>query len=235
MSEVKRTTNNILYTESDMLETASLLIADDHELIRSGLRQVLIRSGARPPVEAGNGLQALQLIREKSPDIAILDIEMPKMSGYEVARELHDEQHTTAIVFLTMHRDQQLFNRAMDINVQGFVLKENTVAEIVQCVNTVLSGRYYVSPAMSEYLLRRSTAGRGADGVTPVEKIELLTSSERVVLKHLAGMKTSQEIAAELHVSIKTVQNHRNNICSKLGLKGAHALLKFALENEAEL
>lgn len=218
-----------------MLDKASLLIADDHELIRGGLRQVLARHGVSSLIEAENGEQALSLIRAQRPDVAILDFEMPLMSGYDVALELHKEGHNTAIVFLTMHRDQQLFNKAMDIDVRGFVLKENTVAEIVQCVNTVLSGRYYVSPAISDYLLRRNAANRGKKEISPAEQINGLTHTERQVLKQLATMKTSQEIADYMHVSLKTVQNHRNNICSKLGLKGTHALLKFAIENTSEI
>lgn len=218
-----------------MLDKASLLIADDHELIRGGLRQVLARHGVSSLIEAENGEQALSLIRAQRPDVAILDFEMPLMSGYDVALELHKEGHKTAIVFLTMHRDQQLFNKAMDIDVRGFVLKENTVAEIVQCVNTVLSGRYYVSPAISDYLLRRNAANRGKKEISPAEQINGLTHTERQVLKQLATMKTSQEIADYMHVSLKTVQNHRNNICSKLGLKGTHALLKFAIENTSEI
>ena len=121
----------------------------------------------------------------------------------------------------------------MDIGVKGYVLKENTVSEIVQCVNTVRKGKHYLSPAISEFLIRRNQ--RLISTASDKDGLNLLTPTERKVMKQLAQMKTSQEIADELSVSLKTIQNHRNNICSKLGLSGAHALLKFAMEHSGKL
>ncbi len=208
---------------------ANVLIADDHELIRGGLRTVLQAQTHYQVVEAKNGLHALTIIREQKLDVAILDIEMPEMSGYEVAKKVREEGLPVKIIFLTMFKDESMFNKAMDIGVKGYVLKENTVTDILNSVNTVLEGRYYLSPAISDFLMRRNsnTQAKESSG-----ELDQLTSAEMTVLNQLAEMKTSQEIAETLHVSVKTVQNHRNNICSKLGLNGAHALLKFALENK---
>jgi DNA-binding NarL/FixJ family response regulator len=212
-----------------MANSVTILIADDHELIRGGLRTVLQTNTEHQVMETGSGAEALKMIRERKPDVAILDIEMPGMSGYEVAQKVREEGLPVKIIFLTMFKDESMFNKALDIGVKGYVLKENTITEILNSLNTVLDGRYYLSPAISDFLMRRNTntqakASKGA--------LDQLTAAELTVLDQLAEMKTSQEIAETLHVSVKTVQNHRNNICSKLGLNGSHALLKFALENK---
>jgi len=134
-----------------------ILIADDHSLIRSGLRQTLDSEPSYTITEVDNGKKALKLIREKKFDLAILDIEMPEMTGFEVAQKVHNESILIDIIFLTMFKDETLFNKAMDIGVKGYVLKENTVSEIQKCVETVFSGSYYLSPAISEFLIRRNT------------------------------------------------------------------------------
>ncbi|MEP1151298.1 MAG: response regulator transcription factor [Balneola sp.] len=210
-----------------------LLIADDHGLIRKGLKQVLEAESDFDIKEAENGKQALEIIRTENPDMAILDIEMPELTGFEVAKKVHSESIPIDLIFLTMYKDETMFNNAMDIGVKGYVLKENTVSEIIDCISAVLKGEYYLSPAISHYLIRRSN---GASNKASDKKgINLLTDSERTILKLVSEMKTNQEIAKDLSVSSKTVKNHRNNICNKLGLTGTHALLKFAIENEAKL
>lgn len=214
-----------------MPDTLTILIADDHDLIRSGLRLVLESEARHTILEAGTGSDALEMMRSRKPDIALLDIEMPGMSGFDAAKAALTEGTSTDIVFLTMWKDETLFNRAMDLGVKGYVLKENTVSEILQCVKTVMDGRYYVSPALTDYLVRRSSPGRPGSKATRLDK---LTPAERSILAQLSEMKTNQEIAATLFISVKTVQNHRNNICAKLGLNGAHALLKFAIENKRD-
>lgn len=205
----------------------TILIADDHELIRGGLRSVLQSQTPHQVIDCGNGVQALGRIRDSQIDVAILDIEMPGMSGYEVAKQVFSEGVDVKIIFLTMFKDESMFNKALDIGVKGYVLKENTVTDILNCLTTVLEGRYYLSPAISDFLVRRNMDAQPKSSSTGLNQ---LTAAEMIVMDQLAEMKTSQEIAETLHVSVKTVQNHRNNICSKLGLNGSHALLKFALE-----
>jgi DNA-binding NarL/FixJ family response regulator len=214
-----------------MPDSVSLLIADDHELIRGGLRNVLQSNTAYQVTETGDGIEALRMIRERKLDVAILDIEMPGLSGYEVAKHVFDEGLPVSVIFLTMFKDESLFNKALDIGVKGYVLKENTVAEILSCLNAVLAGNYYLSPAISDFLVRRNL--KPVAPVVSTRGLDLLSPAERNVLKHLAMMKTNQDIATDLFISVKTVQNHRNNICHKLGLNGTHALLKFALEMKA--
>ncbi|MFA6541737.1 MAG: response regulator transcription factor [Bacteroidota bacterium] len=210
-----------------------ILIADDHSIVRRGLRQVLETDRNLEVIEAENGEEALRLIRELRPAMAILDVEMPKMTGFDVARRVNDESMSVAIVFLTMFNDEMMFNKAMDIGVKGYVLKENTITEILQCISSVFDGKYYLSPSISDFLIKRNA--RLVSPASDQKGINLLTPSERKLLKLLSEMKTSKEIAETLNISVKTVANHRNNICDKLGLRGAHALFKFAAENASRL
>mgnify|MGYP003132182763 CR=1 FL=1 len=211
----------------------SVLLADDHALIREGLRQVIEQNKDYHIIEADNGNDALRIIREKKPHIAILDIDMPGINGFEVAKRVHNEGISIDIIFLTMHKDESLFNKAMDIGVKGYVLKENTVTEILKSVDIVLAGKHYLSPEISDFLINRNT--KLATPATDKEGLHLLTPAEKNILKLLATMKTNQEMAEMLNVSIKTVQNHRHNICSKLDISGTHALLKFAIEHSEQL
>lgn len=206
-----------------------IVIADDHALIRNGLRQILQERPNTDILEAENGAIALDLIIKEKPQMAILDIEMPKMTGFDVAKQVHQQSLSVNVVFLTMLKDEAIFNKAMDIGVKGYVLKENTVSEILRCVDTVSSGKYYLSPDISDFLIRRNT--NMMSPASDSKGIDQLTAAEKGILDQVAEMKTNQEIAESLTISIKTVQNHRNNICNKLGLSGTHALLKFAVEH----
>ena len=216
-----------------MDKAVSIVIVDDHELIRKGLKQVLEERSNLTLFEASNGKEALEVIREQKPEIAILDIEMPVLTGLEVAKSVQNEGLSIEIIFLTMYNDESMFNKAMDIGVKGYVLKENTVSEIVQSLKAVMDGKYYVSPAISDFLLRRNS--KFISPASDASGLYLLTPSERNMLRLVGEMKTNQEIAVLLNISIKTVQNHRNNMCNKLGLKGTHALLKFAVDQSSQL
>lgn len=209
------------------------LIADDHPLMLKGLRQVLEAQKGLEIITAKDGGDALECIYEHKPRVAILDIEMPNMTGFEVAQQVHHEGISIDIVFLTMYKDESLFNKAMDIGVKGYVLKENTVSEIIQCVKAILNGKHYLSPAISDFLIRRNN--KLVASASDKDGLNSLTKTERKIIKQLADMKTSQEIADKFNVSIKTIQNHRNNICNKLGLSGTHALLKYALEHASRI
>lgn len=215
------------------MEDITIVIADDHALIRKGLVTVLSAHDDLKVIETENGEQALAEIRDKKPPIAILDVEMPKMTGFEVARKVEKEGLNTSIVFLTMLNDESAFNTAMDIGIRGYVLKENTVNEIEDCVRVVLAGKYYISPDLSDLLMKRNS--KASAPASDKDGLHLLTPSESTILKLISQMKTSKEIAISLGISIKTVQNHRNNICKKLDLSGTHALLKFAMERSDQL
>lgn len=209
----------------------TVLIADDHPVVRKGIRYVIEeRPGYNVVHEAGDGAAALEFIRKSLPDIAILDIEMPEMDGLAVAETVHKEELPVRLIIMTMHSDEMTFNKAMDLGINGFVLKENAVADIADAVQSVLDGKYYLSPTLSDYIVRRKTTP--AHSTKSTTGIDDLTPSERNILKLIAEQKTTKTIAEELFISPKTVDKHRSNICTKLDLHGAYALLKFAFENK---
>lgn len=211
-----------------MNQPITVLVADDHPLFRKGLRQALEAEGSFDVVaQASDGDEALAAARERRPDIAVLDLEMPRTSGLAVAEAIRDEDLDVVVVILTMYRDRGMFRRALDLGVRGYVLKDSAVTEIVACLHMVASGRAYISPVLSSELLERQ-ADRP---LSELEELEALTPAERRVLKLVARGLTSPDIAEELGNSTKTIENHRSSICGKLGLSGPQALLRFALEN----
>lgn len=217
-----------------MKNEIKIIIADDHPLMRSGLFSVLkSEPNLKVVAEARDGEEAYNLLKEYKPDIATLDIEMPKMNGLEIARKISDEKLKVKIVFLTMYKDEDMFNQAMDVGAYGYVLKENAVNDIVDCINTVASGNYYISPMISQYLLRREKSFKEKTNSSP--SVNDLTKTERMILKLISDEKTTKQISEELFISYKTVENHRANISKKLNLHGSHSLVKFAISNKVIL
>ncbi len=211
-----------------------MLIVDDHPLFRQGLRQVVEGDSRFELIaEVGDGETALQLILEKKPDVAVLDVNLPGMSGLEVARELQRQRASTQIIILTMFKEEETFNRALDVGVRGFVLKENAVDDIRNALAAVSNGEHYLTPSISGYLVRRRSRSEALAMQKP--GLDDLTKAERRILKLISEKKTSRQIAAELFISIRTVEAHRANICTKLELSGSHSLLQFALENRSSL
>ncbi len=207
-----------------------VVIVDDHPVFRQGLRQVVEADSRFELVaEAGDGETALRWIQEKSPDVAVLDVELPGLSGLEVARTLHGKGLPTRVVILTMYKEEGIFNRALDFGVMGFVLKENAVEDILESLVAVAAGEHYLSSTISGYLVRRRR--RAEELATQKPGLDDLTKAERRILKLIAEKKTSREIAAELFISQRTVEAHRAHISAKLDLRGSHSLLQFALEN----
>ena len=211
-----------------------VVIVDDHPLFRQGLRQLLERDSRYACIgEAGDGPAALELLARERPEVAVLDINLPGFTGLEVAHRVQERRLPTRLVVLTMCNDEETFNRAMDLGALGFVLKENAVAEVLEGIHAAAHGRHYLSPSISGYLLHRHDRERLLLSERP--GLEQLTKAERRILRLIALNKTSREIATELFVSPRTIETHRANICSKLGLRGSHRLLQFALENRSAL
>jgi DNA-binding NarL/FixJ family response regulator len=211
-----------------------VLIVDDHPLFRSGLRQV-VESDPRFEFigETGDGEAALRLIQEKKPDVAVLDVNLPGLSGLEIARRLQGKRPPVRLIMLTMHKEEDIFNRALDFGAKGFVLKENAVDEIVKAIVAVAEDEHYLSSSISGYLVRRR--GRAEALAAQKPGLDDLTKAERRILKLIAEKKTSRQIGAELFISPRTVEAHRANICAKLELRGSHSLLQFALENRSSI
>lgn len=217
-----------------MISKIKIIIADDHPMIRSGIKSVL-QSDEQIEIlaEAKDGEEAYNLIKNIKPDVALLDVEMPKLSGLEITRKIVSENLKCKIVFLTMYKEEEMFNEALNAGVCGYILKENAVEDVVEGVKTVSKGNYYISPLISQYLVTRINKQNDLSSKSP--SLNDLTDSERKILKLISEEKSSQQIAEELHISYKTVENHRNNISKKLKLKGAHSLVKFAIKNRSLL
>lgn len=211
-----------------------IVIADDHPIFRKGLHMVLSAvPGVEIVAEAENGTEALTAIRKFTPDVAILDVDMPERTGVEVVQEMRKGKCSTEFIFLTMFKEKDLFDEAMECDVKGYVLKDNALSEISQCVKTVARKQHYLSPTLSSFVVQHSTALRTYQKKHPATAS--LTPTERKVLVSVARHRTSKEIAAEMNISVRTVEFHRAAICTKLGLKGPQALLKFALEHKTHL
>jgi DNA-binding NarL/FixJ family response regulator len=213
---------------------AKIIIADDHPIMRQGLRRVLEQEPEFKVVaEAGDGVTVKRYMQEYRPDIVILDISMPGLSGLDVVKDTAGQFPDTCFVILTMYREEEYFNHALDLGVKGYLLKDNAVSDLVNCLRTVMTDRYFVSPVLSDYLINRQSKQQKLYQEKP--GLDALTATELQILKLIAENKTSREIAKQLFISHRTVQNHRTNICNKLDLRGHNKLLQFALENKSLL
>lgn len=209
--------------------TVNVLIADDHPIFLKGLREVIEEEKDMKVIYyAANGEDALAGITSKQPDVGILDVDMPRMNGLQVAEKALALKPELAIILLTMHKAKDAFVKALEIGVLGYVLKENTVMDIVNAIHAVKQGHAYISPEMSAFLLARKNK---SSDETSGQLADLLTPSELKILSLVALYKSTKEIAEELHISEKTVSNHRMNITRKLNLTGKNSLLRFATEN----
>jgi DNA-binding NarL/FixJ family response regulator len=207
-----------------------IVIADDHPIFRRGLRMV-IESDPRLKVvaEAEDGAAALAEVKRLRPQVAVLDMDMPHFDGMAVARAIGEQRLPVAVAFMTMHNDEATFNAALDLGVKGYVVKDGAANEIIGCIKAVAAGQSFISPVLSGHLLNRNSPAAQPPG------LNTLTPAERRVLRLIAAGKINNQIAAELFVSVRTVEHHRSNICSKLGLNGKHALLTFALTHKPEI
>lgn len=211
-----------------------ILIADDHPIFRKGLCEVIAEDRTLRLVDqAADGETALRLIHQHRPAIAILDIQMPRRSGLDVARVLFQQRSPVRIILLTMYEDEDLFNEAIDLGVGAYVLKENTVSDLHNAIRCISDGRLFVSPSLAGFLLRRRDAAARLKQEKP--GLELLTPTERRVLALISQDQTTKEIADTLGISARTVDSHRQNISHKLHLSGSHSLLKFAYANRSRL
>lgn len=211
-----------------------VILADDHPVFRQGLRQIIeIEPGLSVLADAGDGAEALRLIQSQRPDIAVLDINMPQMKGFEVAREVSRQGLAVGIIFLTMHDDESTFNEAMNAGAKGYLLKDSAITDIVASIRAVAAGQIYISPAISEYLVNRASRQEAFARQTP--SLKDLTPTELKIVKLISQRKTSREIAAELFISYSTVENHRHSICQKLDIHTQNGLFMFAVEHRSEL
>jgi len=217
-----------------MSTSVRILLVDDHPVLRKGLIQVIEADPSLQVVgEAGDGEAALAQIEKLRPNIAVLDIDMPKLDGFGVMKEIQRRQLDVNVVFLTLHGDEGLFNEAMDLGAKGYILKETAVSEIASGIKAVAAGQHYVTSSLTVHLLRHRSRVQAFAQRQP--SLADLTATERRILGMIARGQSSKEIAGELFIHYRTVENHRTSISQKLGLHGHNAVLKFALEHKSEL
>ncbi len=217
-----------------MKETINILLADDHPIFREGLSKIIQTEKAYKVANlAGNGTDALKIIRDKKPEIAVLDISMPGLSGIEICKIIAAEKLSTHPIILTMYNEEEYLEEALENDVRGYLLKESTTTEIIDCIKTVLQGGFYISKELTDYILKNKKTNSSKNEI--MQQLEKLTPSERQILKLISENKTSTQIAKELFVSFRTIQNHRMNISHKLGLCGHNKLLLFAIEHKSLL
>ncbi|MBN1446446.1 MAG: response regulator transcription factor [Bacteroidetes bacterium] len=212
----------------------TLVIADDHPIVRKGLRDIVDTDPSfEIRAETDNGLDAWEAISRYRPDLAVLDVSMPGMSGLEVAKAVRDAGLDTAVVILTVYDDEEICNKAIETGVRGYILKDCTTQDILLCLHRVAEGDYFISPSLTSGLLRDR---KDQDAITEQSLgIERLTRVEHNVLHLIARNKSTKEIASELFISPRTVDRHRYNIAGKLDLHGNLSLLRFALEHRDRL
>ena len=211
-----------------------LLIIDDHPVFRRGLRQIIEENPRFLIVgEASDGQTGLKMLAELKPDVAVVDIDMPQLNGLEMLRALQRMNSSVSVLVLTMYKEEDMFNAAMDLGVKAYILKENAVDDLLKGLDKVVLGETFVSSSMSLVGQRRTS--RVQQLLLSKPQIEDLTAAERRILKLIAEDRTSKEIADQLGISVKTVENHRLSICHKLNLHGSHSLLKFAFDHKSHL
>ena len=214
--------------------TTRIVIADDHPLFRRGLVEAVKQErDFEVAGEAETVDEAWRLIETLRPDVVVLDVEMRGEHSIAIAERIRDQRLPVRVLFLTMHREESIFNEALDAGAIGYVLKDAAAREINAAIRATAAGESYVSPAISAALLRRVQRATALREEKPA--LEQLTPAERRILALIAQGRTSKEVAAELSISYRTVENHRANICAKLGLSGTNALLRFALEHRSAL
>lgn len=212
-----------------MSNKIQILIADDHPIVRQGLR-LTIQSGDGLEIvgEAGDGEEAMAAARKLQPRIIILDIDIPKMDGFQVMNALRQEKIESKVIFLTVHREESFMRKALSLGGAGYVLKDSAVTDIIAAIRAVSEDLPFISPAMTTYLIKaQSSPGK--------ESLDSLTPAERRVLRLVAQYKTTQEIAETLCVSPRTIETHRAAITQKLGLRGSHSLMRYALQHLEEI
>jgi DNA-binding NarL/FixJ family response regulator len=202
-----------------------ILIADDHGIVRSGIRMLIDRQeGMRVVAEAEDGLEAVELAQSTRPDVAILDVSMPRMTGLQAAREIKQRVPDTSVLLLSMHDDERYFFDAVDVGASGYVLKRAADTDLIDAIQALARGEQFVSPDTERAVIKEWLEGAREERLE-----DPLTPRELDVVKLIAEAHTNKQIAAALHVSEKTVESHRANVLSKLGMRDRVELVRYAI------
>jgi two-component system response regulator NreC len=205
-----------------------LLLVDDHAVVRTGLRMLLeSESDLQIVGEAGSAAEALQAVERLQPDVVLLDIGLPDLSGIEVARQVKQRSPAAAVVALTIHEDEEYFFKMLDAGASGYVPKRAAPEELIQAIQAAAAGEVYLYPSLAKLLVKDYLSGDNIDRGR--EALDGLTAREQEVLTLLADGMSNAEIAGQLTISPKTVARHRENIMRKLNLHSRAELVKYAI------
>ncbi len=206
-----------------------IVIAEDHTILREGLRALLSLDPNYEIIgEAEDGRDAIRCVEKLMPDLLLIDLSMPRMNGMEAIRDIKKRYPEIKIIALTVHKTEEYILATLEAGADGYVLKDATHNELMIAINSVLSGKPYLSPGVSEKVIEGYLAGRRT--MKPSSAWDTLSQREREVLKLIAEGYKNKEIADDLCISIKTVEKHRSNLMKKLNLHNAAALTAFAIE-----
>ena len=205
-----------------------IILAEDHALVREGIKKILEDFADLLVVgEVGDALQLLELLKTLSADMVVLDISLPGMSGIVAAKEIKRRYPQVRVLILTMHKKKEYLNDAIAAGADGYLLKEDVARELGSAIDKIRQGTIYISPLLSNELTSLFVQSRRVVPETPEEP---LTPREIEIVKLIAEGKSSREIAAELFLSFRTIQNHRTRIMRKLKLKKNTDLVKYAIQ-----
>lgn len=211
------------------MEPYRIVLADEHILFRHGIKRIIDEmSGAEVVGEANDGLEAIDLVKTLLPDLVVLDISMPRMSGIEACREIRRLFPGVKILILTMHKDREYLYQALSSGAQGYLLKEDSDEELFSAIATIRTGAIYVTKALA------GAVSTDVSALFPEGDRKLsrpLTAREREILKFICEGKSNSEMAEVLRISIRTVETHRANIMNKLDLRNTAELVKYAFQN----
>jgi DNA-binding NarL/FixJ family response regulator len=209
------------------MPTSRIVLADDHDVVRAGIRGILERhAGAEVVGEAANGRAAVEAARDLHPHVVVMDIAMPELNGLEATRQIVAADAGVKVIILSMHSSRQFVSEALKAGAHGYLLKNNAMHELSPAVDAVAAGKVYLSPSIAELVVEDYIRHVPATGQIA---FSALSQREREVLQLLAEGKTSREIALSLNLGAKTVESHRAQIMDKLGIRTVAELTKFAI------
>ena len=212
-----------------MVHKKTILIIDDHPLFREGLKAIIGRDDRFEVIgEAGNGSEGLQMARELKPDLVMVDMSLPDQSGIQLTRELKNASLETRIMIITMHSKVNYIAKAFQAGATGYVVKESASERLLQGMDVVLKGEYFMDSSVSHKVVEKLMQLPGKEIKITDAKYETLTSREQEIMVLLAEGLSSKKIAEKLFISPKTVENHRSNIFCKLNLHNTIELIRYA-------
>jgi DNA-binding NarL/FixJ family response regulator len=211
--------------------TLRIVVADDHELVRRGIRDFLqAQRDWRVVGEAMSGREAVEIVKKLKPDIAIVDITMPDMDGLEVTRRIREAARETQVLILTMHESDQMVRRVLEMGARGYVLKSDMAAHLVQAVKDLANGEISLTPKVSEMVLKGFLKGK-KESKQPKNGDARPTPREIEIIRLLVAGKSNKEIAAELGITLRTVETHRAHIMMKMGFHSLTELIHYAMRD----